>query len=131
MTNAINTNATVQTRIYGIGAALRCVAVVGRDVRARHESKRDDLPALTGKRLHPAHASFATPEPSERETVESSASSPSSWLRSQTSAWQRPALPKAAASAQPALAAAKAAQADMYLPPAAWASLVILRAISA
>ncbi|MCA9054108.1 MAG: hypothetical protein KDA75_09745 [Planctomycetaceae bacterium] len=124
MTNAININASVQTRINGIGSALRCVAVVGRDVRARHQSTRDDLPALKGKRLHPAHASFTTHTHSEHETVESSTSSMSSRPWSQTSAWQRPALPKAAAPA-------KATQADMYLPPAAWASLVILRAISA
>lgn len=126
MTNAITINATAQTRINGIGSALRCVAVVGREVRARHARRADLLCAsslpkldLTGKRLDAAHASSSDhvggqqrpPVPTQQPAFASLPASDAS------RSWRR----------MPATMPA----ADQYLPPAAWASLVIQRAISA
>lgn len=121
MTNAITINATAQTRINGIGSALRCVAVVGCEVRVRHEQRADLLCAsalpklpLPGKRLDAPHqhATGPTQQPAFASLPMSGSSR--SWRRQASAAL-----------------AMRTAMADAYLPPAAWASLVIQRAISA
>jgi hypothetical protein len=108
MTNAITLNATAQTRINGIGSALRCVAVVGRDGRARHEQPCDSSTRHAKQRdllcLHAPGKRLALPSPS------------SPMFSMSAGDWRRPGT---------------AATADQYLPPAAWASLVVQRAISA
>jgi hypothetical protein len=110
MTNAITINGTAQTRNHGIGSALCCVAVVGRDVRARHERHERDLLRLhkPGKRLDSSSPAASTSFTAPAVTMPATA-------------WQRPCQ----AAPRPAVAV------DMYLPPAAWASLVIARAVSA
>jgi hypothetical protein len=112
MSNAITNNAAATTRTSGIGSALRCVAVVGREALHRQALKRpahlrDDLLQSqfashdSAKRLDAAHAPAAGPF-----------------------AGHEPA-------STAALALPRPASADMYLPPAAWASLVVVRAVSA
>lgn len=112
MSNAITNNAAATTRTNGIGSALRCVAVVGREALHRQALKRpaqmrDDLLQSqsaaydSAKRLDAAHAPAAAPF-----------------------AGLEPA--SAARMARP-----RPASADMSLPPAVWASLVVVRAVSA
>jgi hypothetical protein len=111
MSNAITNNATVQTRTSGIGAGLRCVSVVRRDERARRLQRDLPQPVLhdPAKRLHLAHLT-ATPLPHTAASA-SFAGDPASAARMPSWSWSCPA--------------------DACLPPAAWASLVIVRAVSA
>ncbi|MFV0443033.1 MAG: hypothetical protein ACK5Q5_05645 [Planctomycetaceae bacterium] len=130
MTNAITINGSVNTRNNGIGAALCCVAVVGRDVRACHERLCDvgtpHRPQRDLLHLHkPGKQLDAAPSMSEGHRSASSSSASASFTESTVTmpatTWQRPyqATPRPAAAA------------EVSLPSAAWASLVIARAISA
>jgi hypothetical protein len=106
MTNAITINGTNQTTtITGRGADLRCLVAVGRDVASVMRKH-------PGKPLPPAYQ----PHADRQGRFESPAAR--SRRMSQHSAW-----PRTAAEAPAALAA-------LELPAAAWASLVISRALS-
>ncbi len=111
MTITTTNHGSVQTRINGIGSALRCVAVVNHEMRARYLDRRDDFleqPKLQdpAKRLHLAH-------PTANQCAHSVpvSASPS---RLPAAAWPRAAY-----------------AADQSLPAAAWATVVVARAVSA
>lgn len=114
MTNAINVHGTVQTRINGIGTALRCVM----DVVRQHQTPL--LRKRPGKRLHTAHRSYAA-------SVSGSSSASPLVVRSgvRDAAWRQPPMPR---TFDPQ--AARAATAEVELPAAVWATLVVARAAS-
>jgi hypothetical protein len=116
MTNVICNHGPVQTRIYGIGSALRCETDV---VREQHFGS---LKPASGKRLHSAHrlsvgaaSAFAPPRPATVASVMGDAAG-----------WQRARMPRPVDSVSVPVAAA-----ELELPAAVWARLIVARAISA